>query len=192
MSDAVKMPDGSGFFIGSMPLPKDHWSMVDGENIPPMPMRITGRDPRYRSFKDAVRAAARYAVRTSTMNGREMDFDPDALCQNMVVGLLGYNTESGLSGESFGNPNPIPRSLLDPEWRSIATAPKDGTHILVVVRPRFETPYFGTSLIRVREAYWSVKKRLWKIEYAYVAEAFLSHWMPLPSAPADHTPSGQQ
>ena len=44
----------------------------------------------------ALRAAGRYACRASTMNGKEMDFDPDAMLQNLVVGLLGEWTDDGL------------------------------------------------------------------------------------------------
>ena len=38
----------------------------------------------------AVKEGARYAIRASTMNGKTEDFDPDAMVQNIVVGLLGY------------------------------------------------------------------------------------------------------
>jgi hypothetical protein len=43
-----------------------------------------------RKMADLIRAAGKYAVRCATMNGKEMDFDPDALLQNLVVGFLGY------------------------------------------------------------------------------------------------------
>jgi hypothetical protein len=42
------------------------------------------------------------------MNGKEMDFDPDAMVQNAIIGFLGYSTKDGLGSESFQNPNPIP------------------------------------------------------------------------------------
>lgn len=32
------------------------------------------------------------------MNGSEMDFDPDALLDNLVVGFLGYWTRDGFTG----------------------------------------------------------------------------------------------
>jgi hypothetical protein len=42
------------------------------------------------------------------MHGQEMDFDPDALCQNLVVGLLGYHTPDGLTSDTWANPDPVP------------------------------------------------------------------------------------
>jgi hypothetical protein len=63
-----------------------------------MPMR-KGNGP----FRDQtalnIRDAARYAIRASTMNGKETNFDPDALVQNLIVGFLGYWTQDGLPGE---------------------------------------------------------------------------------------------
>lgn len=112
MSDTQVLPDGSGFFIASFPLPQDHWiyqADKDGFNSPPpMPFRMGSSDPRRKAFTNAVRAAAKYAVQASTMRGKETDFDPDAMVQNFVVAMLGYHTDDGLSGESFGNPDPIP------------------------------------------------------------------------------------
>ena len=114
-----RLPDGSGFAIMSMPLPKDHWIGVEGYNIPPMPFRMgSGESLRFWRYRlpirttvlnrqemaDRIRAAGKYAIRASTMNGKDMDFDPDAMLQNLVVGMLGYWTADGLSGESFGNP----------------------------------------------------------------------------------------
>lgn len=96
-SEAVRLPDGSGAFVGSWPLPKDHWLHAEGRNEPPMPMRV-GLGMKRGNLADQIRDAARYAIRASTMNGREMDFDPDAMVQNMIVGLLGYWTEDGRRG----------------------------------------------------------------------------------------------
>ncbi len=31
----------------------------------------------------------------ATMKGKEQDFDPDALIQNLIVGMLGYHTPTG-------------------------------------------------------------------------------------------------
>lgn len=36
-------------------------------------------------FAEAIRNAGRYAVRTATMNGKEQDFDPDALLHKSAV-----------------------------------------------------------------------------------------------------------
>jgi hypothetical protein len=52
-------------------------------------------DSRRKMFEKGVRAAARFAVRAATSNGAINDFDPDALVQNMIVGLLGYYTPDG-------------------------------------------------------------------------------------------------
>lgn len=127
------LSDGSGFAIMSMPLPKTHW-LYQGDrtepygtfNTPPMPFRLGDKDvvsllrqsptsdkpfnmePRIRmtrrEFADRIQSAGKYAVRCATMNGREMDFDPDALLQNLVVGMLGYWSETGLSSDDWANP----------------------------------------------------------------------------------------
>lgn len=91
------LSDGSGFAMMSMPLPKDHWLTRPGENIPPMKIRIGTEDVSRlnmtrNEWAETIKSAARYAIRASTLNGTEMDFDPDAMLQNMVVGLIGYWT----------------------------------------------------------------------------------------------------
>jgi len=99
------LPDGSGFMIGSFPLPKDHWLYTDPEfNVPPMPFLMGKEHPERKRMEEALRAAGRYAVRCATMNGKDGDFDPDALIQNLVVGMVGYHTATGLSCDSFANP----------------------------------------------------------------------------------------
>lgn len=114
-------------------------------NVPPMPLRMGANSRIYLGYDKenigdliksgpqkvpavkldreqmahAIRAAGRYAVRCSTMNGSEMDFDPDAMLQNLVVGFLGYWTKDGLIGDpgdaawcdpqkpfDFGTPEP--------------------------------------------------------------------------------------
>lgn len=126
------LSDGSGFAIMSIPLAKTHW-IYDGDkhdwgtsNTPPMPFRLGINDqvsllrqspnsdkpfrmePPIRmtreDFADRIRSAGKYAVRCATMNGTEMDFDPDALLQNLVVGMLGYWSGTGLSGDGWANP----------------------------------------------------------------------------------------
>lgn len=82
----------------------DHWLMADGFNVPPMPMRMGTDDPGRDIKADQIRAAAKYAIRASTMNGKEIDFDPDAMVQNFVVALLGYWTPTGLSPDAWANP----------------------------------------------------------------------------------------
>lgn len=94
-------------------------------NVPPMPFRMPAKSAVYlcidtedigsliksgqqrlpalklnrRQLEKAIRAAGKYAVRCATMNGSDMDFDPDALLQNLVVGMLGYWTETGFTGD---------------------------------------------------------------------------------------------
>lgn len=51
-------------------------------------------DMRTGEVRKAVQAALRYAIKGATMNGRETDFDPDALVRNMMVGLFGYYQKS--------------------------------------------------------------------------------------------------
>lgn len=111
VKEVGELPDGSGFATASFPLPKDHWLYVDnGFEAPPMPFRMGTDDPRYRDFQAKVKAAARYAVRAATMKGKDDDFDPDALVQNMLVGMFGYHTPDGLSHlDDWANPNPIPQ-----------------------------------------------------------------------------------
>lgn len=87
-----KLPDGSGFFVGSLPLPQDHWlyaPQVDGwdserDCSPDTPMPILDN-----SQREAVKIALRWAVRVATMRGQESDFDPDALVLNAAYALCG-------------------------------------------------------------------------------------------------------
>ena len=106
------LPDGSAFDVVSMPLPKDHW-LYAGEytGAPPMPFRMGTDDPRRHEFSQMVRAAAMYAIRAATMRGKETDFDPDAMVQNFVVGMLGYHTPDGLCHDKDVpefDPDPVP------------------------------------------------------------------------------------
>jgi hypothetical protein len=112
------LPDGSGFATMSMPLPKTHWIYQKGPDgysmPPPMPFRMGGDHHLRLQMSDKIREAAKYAVRGATMHGQENDFDPDALLQNLIVGLFGYHTADGLSGESWGNPDPVPPLYCPP------------------------------------------------------------------------------
>lgn len=100
------LPDGSGFATLSMELPKDHW-LYESNDAPPMPWRI-GDGKERMLLAEGIRAAARYAIRGATMSGKEEDFDPDAMVQNFIVGMLGYWTEDGLSGDRESNPKVTP------------------------------------------------------------------------------------
>lgn len=130
VTEMVVLPDGSGFATASFPLPKDHWLTYpyseDGHTTayepPPMPLILGADDtcvitvtsphrpPTTRTFDrkgfdKMLEAAGRYAVRSATMQGKEEDFDPDALIQNLRVGMCGYYTADGLSGcDDWANP----------------------------------------------------------------------------------------
>lgn len=47
ITEAGMLPDGSGFALVSMPLPKDHWLTANPEafNVPPMPFRMGMNHP---------------------------------------------------------------------------------------------------------------------------------------------------
>ena len=128
------LPDGSGFATMSMPLCPDHWiygKEFNGEyEAPPMVLKMGASERIHlgistpapidlqgvsyvipaealtkEQMADKIRQAGKYAVRSATMQGKEMDFDPDALLQNLVVGFLGYWTEDGLSRiDDWANP----------------------------------------------------------------------------------------
>jgi hypothetical protein len=116
--DGAVLPDGSGCAVMSLPLPKNHWIYGDplmenhggeGESAwsyepSPMPMRMGTDNPQRRDFVEMLTKAGRYAVRAATMKGTEMDFDPDALIQNLITGMLGYHTPDGLSDDEWANP----------------------------------------------------------------------------------------
>jgi len=73
-----------GFFIGSFPLPKDHWIYDDNPKEPPKNAILGGAE-----IEDKIREAGKYAVRGCTFSGMDMDFDPDAMIQNLTVSLIG-------------------------------------------------------------------------------------------------------
>lgn len=92
MNDVTVLPDGSAFGVLSFPLPEDHWLYAppceewdaERDTSADTPRPIVSNEQR-----EAVKAAIRWAVRGATMNGREMDFDPDALVQNAAYALCG-------------------------------------------------------------------------------------------------------
>jgi hypothetical protein len=122
MADAVggtinecvnNLGDGSGFATMSMPLPEDHWLYEKDANgwAPPPPYTLlAGKATLTRRYlEDQVQPAIRYGVKAATMDGREDDFDPDALVRNALNGLFGLHTATGLSGD------PEDSRLFDPE-----------------------------------------------------------------------------
>ena len=97
IEEVGSLPDGSGFATMSMPLPKDHWLYEDKVNEPPAPLRMGTENLLRQPFADAIRDAGRYAVRAATMNGQVYDYDPDAMVQNFITGMIGYFTDDGFS-----------------------------------------------------------------------------------------------
>lgn len=95
-SKTIVLPDGSAVATASWALPKDHWLFAEGSEEPPMGLRCGTDDPMRKIFAERIREAAKYAVRGATMNGTTDNFDPDAIVQNMIVGLLGYFSADGL------------------------------------------------------------------------------------------------
>ena len=118
VNEVITLPDGTGAATVSYPLPKNHWLLQPHHNIPPMKLRVgTKQIMRWmiydfpmrsgvfskQKFADIITEATKYAYRAASMNGTS-DVDPDALCQNMVVALIGYWTETGLSNDESENP----------------------------------------------------------------------------------------
>jgi hypothetical protein len=81
----------------SMSLPKDHW-IYESCSEPPMPFKLGIGESLRRCLSERIVEAAKYAVRGATMSGTDMDFDPDAVIQNLIVGLFGYHTKDGSKG----------------------------------------------------------------------------------------------
>lgn len=97
-------------------LPENHWLFSNPEyRTPPMGLRVgqvVPGDSRYRAVLSRhVVNAARYALRDATRNGTSRDIDPDALVQQIVIGLFGYHTDQGLSAEPTHNPADIPKGI---------------------------------------------------------------------------------
>lgn len=100
--------DGSGFATASFPLPEDHWlyeTTPEGYTPRPhYPMRAPGQS-KARDYLSRMIAehGGQYGVKAATMNGRELDFDPDALVRNIEIGLFGVFTADGLNGMGDGH-----------------------------------------------------------------------------------------
>lgn len=90
----TELPDGSGCFTMSFPLPKNHWLYEEKDNIPPCSLAWV--EEKFNippcEIENDIRTAAKYAIRASTRNGKDMDFDPDAMVQNIILGLMGSVT----------------------------------------------------------------------------------------------------
>lgn len=96
------LPDRSAFCTGSLPLPQNHWLYdQDNHGVSPAPFRIGINDPLQNrdEWAEKIRTAARWAIQASTVCGKDPDFDPDAMVQNFVVGMIGYWTQNGFLEE---------------------------------------------------------------------------------------------
>lgn len=87
MSDYPVLPDGSSFFTASYPLPKDHWiyDKTCFNELSPIKDNIVTRE---RVIHDT-----KIAIQKSTNYGKEMDFDPDAVIQNLSTLLFGNKND---------------------------------------------------------------------------------------------------
>jgi len=131
ITECAALPDGSGFALMSMPLLKTHWLYADDGTYEPPPMGLRdlwlgyARDRVWsrQELHEVIRDAAKFAIRAATMKGKEIDFDPDAMVQNFVVGLLGYHTPNGLSADAWANP----LTPTGPPPSADAVDPNDGS-----------------------------------------------------------------
>ncbi len=120
-SNVTVLPDGSAFGVMSFPLSRGHWlyadrAYEDGADQPKeLPAPILNHGSR-----DTIVAAARYAVRGATNCGKEPDFDPDALVQNVVYALCG----------PYGRVEPIPVDPADVEIASTIDDDSDRMHAI--------------------------------------------------------------
>lgn len=109
----VTLPDNRGYHVLAKPVPSGHWLTyaVSEKLVPPMPFRLGlyAADDR-RVLADAIKQAGRYAIVRTLAEGNNpveqtsMEFDPDTLLDYLVVGLLGYATDTGLSADDRINP----------------------------------------------------------------------------------------
>lgn len=103
MNTITILPDGSAFSTASYPLPKDHWLYAPRSEEWDNERDCSAEQPKAiltHELKQKVIEAARYAVRASTLNGAEKDFDPDAMVQNMVVALCGVKPSKAMQTKS--------------------------------------------------------------------------------------------
>ena len=83
----ANFPEGHIAMVVSFPLPKNHWIFQEHKE-PPAPLDMVSIEERMlleSKFKDVIK----YAVR-ATIGSKDMDFDPDAMIQNFMVGMFGY------------------------------------------------------------------------------------------------------
>lgn len=88
----ASLPDGSAVAGGSFELPKDHWLYEPSSKEWDKERDVSADTPKpilTPELSEQVTKAVRFAIRGATMNGTEMNFDPDALVLNAVYALCG-------------------------------------------------------------------------------------------------------
>lgn len=173
LSAPTILPDGSGFGILSLPLPKGHWLYAEREYeegaIEPkdLPAPVLTH-----ALRQQVIDAIRYAVRSATNCGKETDFDPDALVQNAVYALCG----------PYGAVAPTP-PVSEDRWQPIETAPKD-KFVLLAGPSGYTTIEIVYATGRMCSDYhvgrWIDHANDDLTDWGFEP----THWMPLPEAPA--------
>ena len=75
----------------------------------------------------------------------------------------------------------LPRLIEEREWRTMESAPKDGTRVLLFVPP------YGPSTGHYAPARtnWGPKASLWVAHSVLNKVAAPTHWMPLPQPPKE-------
>lgn len=73
------------------------------------------------------------------------------------------------------------------EWQPIDMAPKDGTLVDVWAKGLFSSARFTSVKYRSRMADWQLPNG----DYLRMRKFVATHWMPLPPAPVDTHPKGQ-
>lgn len=94
------LPDGSAVMLTSTPLPKDHWLYEGTENNLPKCVLTSEIVQDSEKLKYLIRTAGKYAIKTCTRNGQDMDFDPDAMLQALVLALLGQQNFCSLIADN--------------------------------------------------------------------------------------------
>lgn len=106
------LPDGSGFATMSFPLREDHWLYELDEHghspRPPYHLLAPAQSKARQYLEPLMMDAVKYGVKCATMNGREDDFDPDALVGQARNGMFGLHTDTGLCRD------PEDAKLFDP------------------------------------------------------------------------------
>jgi hypothetical protein len=76
------------------------------------------------------------------------------------------------------------RNCRDAQWQDIATAPKDGTMILVAYDDSAaRTGRLEGQCERVYEAGWDEQQATFADRNGFLLHSAATHWMPLPKAP---------